>query len=284
VYWLSYLTHILCLSPWSHVSKGRFGLLYCVLVHLWLGMIHSSLDMYIFILHFQMHNCLVVYQTSWNLKRRFYVAKAPWVTILYYFHDSILGMHLGMTKTWHKISQHFWPGLQECVHVHVWQYEVCQQAKPAFDTRAGLYAESVYSAPMESVHGLCWSSDQSWLGTKCFLSSLTDFLNSWKGISFTRPLLGSSLIVWCSGTLWTLGYLVLLSRIMPLKMFNDFRFDWGVKHITTSTYYLQFPPWSATNLGCKSVLFHKQFWTQHNTSTKCTLASLFVGRELQHPV
>ena len=84
---------------------------------------------------------------------RIYLPKAVRDMVFKYFHDSLMGGHLGFFKTKNKIcNQFFWPGCHNDVKRMVRRCDVCQMSKPARNTKIGLLSSSVPSRPMEKIH------------------------------------------------------------------------------------------------------------------------------------
>ena len=72
--------------------------------------------------------------------------------LLKYFHDSPVSGHLGSFKTWNKIGRKFyWPKMKEVIFRYVRQCDLCQRAKPAQNTKAGLHQATPASYPLERV-------------------------------------------------------------------------------------------------------------------------------------
>jgi hypothetical protein len=91
------------------------------------------------------------------------------------------------------------------------------------------------------------------------------------------------------------------AAVFKSKIFYDLCFPWGIRHITTSPYYPQAPQVERFNRNLKvalSIYHHDQHtcWDDHfasltlafNTAwhewTAETPASLFLGRDLNHPL
>jgi hypothetical protein len=73
--------------------------------------------------------------------------------ILEYFHDSALSAHLGVEKTFHRISKvFFWPKLRLDVLNYVRQCAECQRVKPAQDTQVGHQSSQIVTRPMERIY------------------------------------------------------------------------------------------------------------------------------------
>ncbi|KAJ4442426.1 hypothetical protein ANN_04012 [Periplaneta americana] len=88
-----------------------------------------------------MERGLLVCHSSKARKSRVFVPQALRSMVCHYFHDSMLGVHLGVTKTLGRISREFfWPKMRSYVRDHVTKCELCQRAKPASNTLVGLYS------------------------------------------------------------------------------------------------------------------------------------------------
>jgi hypothetical protein len=91
------------------------------------------------------------------------------------------------------------------------------------------------------------------------------------------------------------------ATVFKSKMFYDLCFSWGIRHITTSPYYSQASQVERFNRNLKvalAIYHHGQHthWDEHlsslvlafnsawHESTGTTPASLFMGRELNHPL
>ena len=72
--------------------------------------------------------------------------------LLKYLHDSPLAGHLGSLKTFYKVAQNFWwPKMREEVFQYVRKCSLCQQAKPAQDTRVGYHVAEPSTKPLEKL-------------------------------------------------------------------------------------------------------------------------------------
>ncbi|KAJ4447483.1 hypothetical protein ANN_09490 [Periplaneta americana] len=91
------------------------------------------------------------------------------------------------------------------------------------------------------------------------------------------------------------------ATVFTSKTFNDMCFQWGIRHVTTSPYYLQPNLVERFNRNLKSALIvfhhdHQLAWDEHlhalqmgfnsayHEATKSTPADLFLGRSLNHPL
>lgn len=74
-------------------------------------------------------------------KDRYYLyAHSPLIKkILYEFHDSQLGGHSGVHKTWKRVEKYFfWPNMGVDIRKYVRECIICQQVKPVNSKVAGM--------------------------------------------------------------------------------------------------------------------------------------------------
>lgn len=65
--------------------------------------------------------------------------------ILWEFHDSRLGGHAGVLKTFKRISKHFfWNKMEEMIKLYIKESLICQQMKSSNQRFAGLLTYSIY--------------------------------------------------------------------------------------------------------------------------------------------
>ena len=74
--------------------------------------------------------------------------------LMFYFHNGSLGVHLGVTKTLHKIKQFFWPHMEADIKQYVRVCEVCKRTKPSPNCNVGLHTADVAERPLQTVPGL----------------------------------------------------------------------------------------------------------------------------------
>jgi hypothetical protein len=69
-----------------------------------------------------------------------------------FFHDSPVGGHLGVRKTFYKIRQSFiWKGLDADIATRVRACSICGLSKPAQNTHYGMLSSDVASRPLEKI-------------------------------------------------------------------------------------------------------------------------------------
>jgi transposase InsO family protein len=227
--------------------------------------------------------------------------------VITYYHDSPLAGHLGMFKTWHKVTRNFyWPSLKEDAFQHVRRCELCQRAKPAQNTREGFHS----SAPAEGVLDRVFLDffgpiTRSKKGNQAILVVMDGFS---KFVSFfpVRNITSNAVCESLEGQFFK-AYGIPRSlvtdhaRVFKSKEFHDFCFKWGIKRIHTTPYY---PKGSLAervmrNLKAALQIFHsesQQSWdadlhllslafnSAYHESTKTSPAQLFLGRELNTPL
>jgi hypothetical protein len=90
---------------------------------------------------YRIHNRLVCFHSKGSSRKRYIIPKQLQEMVVKYFHDSPLSGHLGMFKTWKKVSRHFyWSTMKEDIFQYVRKCELCQRAKPAQNTQVGLHS------------------------------------------------------------------------------------------------------------------------------------------------
>ena len=68
--------------------------------------------------------------------------------LLQYFHDYSFGGHLG-AKTFHRLAGNFWwPKIRTEIFQYV-KFTLCQQAKPAPNSRVGMHAADTSTSPLQ---------------------------------------------------------------------------------------------------------------------------------------
>jgi hypothetical protein len=257
--------------------------------------------------NFRLWNKTLVYVSPRTKVKAYLVPVDLRPMLLEYFHDSTLGAHLGVTKTLRRISKLFyWPGIQSDVTRHVRHCSVCQQAKPAHNTRVGLHSSQIVTKPMERIFidfvGPIVRSRQGNLALLVVLDGFSKFVAMYPVRKIT-----SSVVVSClagkyfpcfgiPGTIVSDNATVFRSRL-----FYNMCFSWGIKHVTISPYYPQASQVERFNRNLKAALtiyHHSQHnrWDENlpslamalnsawHESTGATPASLFLGRELNHPL
>lgn len=250
---------------------------------------------------------LLTFQASLKTRKRVVIPKALQPMILQYFHSSILGGHLGTTKTLHKIAQHFfWPKMNHTVAEYVRSCSDCLLAKPAQHTHLGLHAASPSTRPWECVHidfvGPLIKSTNGNIGILSIIDTFSKFVILLPVKRITAEITVSYLVDRVFSlfgppqTLVSDNHSIFLS-----KAFKDLCFSWGIRHSRTSPYRPQGSHVERfhRNLRSSLIIFAHQNQTSWDyyipfiqsafngawhVSTKKTPCSLFLGRELLHPL
>jgi hypothetical protein len=72
--------------------------------------------------------------------------------IFAYYHDSVLGAHLGVQKTLAKIRAHFvWKDMFSDVRTRVRKCHTCSMSKPAQNTQVGWLSSEVVQRPLQKI-------------------------------------------------------------------------------------------------------------------------------------
>jgi len=101
---------------------------------------------------FQIHQGLLCYSPRSAKRRRWVVTISLRGIVIRYFHDGILAGHLGARKTLGKIcSNLWWPCMRQEVFEYVREYDLCQRAKRAQNTRVGLHSAEPPRYPVEKL-------------------------------------------------------------------------------------------------------------------------------------
>jgi hypothetical protein len=80
------------------------------------------------------------------------VPEAARAMLFSYFHESVVGGHLGIRKTIAKINEHFsWKAMRRQIKEQVRACQVCACSKTAQNTRIGLLSSEVAQKPMQKI-------------------------------------------------------------------------------------------------------------------------------------
>ncbi|PNF31069.1 hypothetical protein B7P43_G17391, partial [Cryptotermes secundus] len=256
---------------------------------------------------FKLLNGALVYHPSRARTKRYLLPEALRPMILEYFHKSHLSAHLGITKTLNRIARVFyWPNMRREVAAFVSRCQDCQRAKPAPDTRVGLHASQVVTRPMERIFidfvGPIIRSRKGNIAILVVLDGFSKFISMYPVRRISAEVVRSCLVERFFASFGVPQAIVSdNAAVFKSKIFYDLCFSWGIRHITTSPYYPQASQVERFNRNLKvalSIYHHDQHtrWDDHlasltlafNTawheSTAATPASLFLGRDLNHPL
>ena len=252
-------------------------------------------------------NGTLLYQPSRARAKRYLLPELLRPMLYEYSHQSHLSAHLGVTKTLNRIAKVFcWPKMRSEAAAFVRRCQDCQRAKPAPDTRVGFHNSKVVTRPMERVFmdfvGPIIRSRKGNIAILVILDRFSKFVSLYPVRRISAEVVKTCLVERFFPFFGVPQEIVSDNATVFRSMtFYDLCFSWGIKHITTSPYYPQASQGERFNRNLKvalSIYHHSQHthWDDHlpslalafNTawheSTAATPASLFLGRELNHPL
>lgn len=250
---------------------------------------------------------LVMVKTGKQGRYRVLLPTTLVVMILKYYHDSVMGGHLGQLKTYHKVARQFyWKGMRRDIQAYVRRCVLCQRSKPATTQKTGFFSSHISRFPCDAY----------------FIDFFGPLVRSKQGNTAILSIVdGFSKFVWLFPIRRMTAKAVcnmLCERVMPgygvprslvsdngaqfrSSLFRDMCFQWGIKHIRTSAYnpnpnlvervhrnlkmalqiyhHMHQASWD-TNLQLLTMAFNSGV----HESTKTTAAKLFLGREMAHPL
>ena len=257
--------------------------------------------------NFKLLNGALVYHPSRGRGRRYLLPESLRPMVLEYFHSSHLSAHLGMTKTLNRISKvFFWPDMRREVYAFVRRCEDCQRAKPAPDTKVGLHSSEVVARPLERVFidfvGPIVRSRKGNVAVLVMLDGFSKFVCMYPVRRISSEVVKTCLVEKFFPSFGVPQSIVSdNAAVFKSRSFYNLCFSWGIRHITTSPYYPQASQVERFNRNLKValVIYHNSqhtHWDEHlsslalafnsawHESTAVTPASLFLGRELNHPL
>jgi hypothetical protein len=257
--------------------------------------------------NYKLVNNTIVYVPPRTKLKRYLVPVDLRPMILEYFHDAALSAHLGVNKTFRRIAKVFyWPGVRLDVTKYVRQCEVCQRAKPAQNTRVGLHNSQVVTRPLERIFvdfvGPIVRSRRGNIALFVVLDGFSKFVALYPVRKITSQAVVSCLVqryFSCYGMPKTI--VSDNATVFRSRLFYNTCFAWGIKHVTISPYYPQASQVERFNRNLKAALtiyYHSDqtrwdenlsslaiaFNSAWHESTGVTPASLFLGREMNHPL
>lgn len=227
--------------------------------------------------------------------------------VLKYYHDSFIGCHLGINKTFHKIAQLFaWPELKKDVTAYVRSCPLCQSSKPAQRNTIGFAGTKIADGPWSVVHiDIFGPLVRSRSGNSCILI-LIDCFTKFVFLLPLRNMLSKSIVKVLQTQIWKFfgSPSILVSdnaKYFGSVLFKNMCFDWAIRHVNTSAYMPQSNQVERFNRNLKACLtcFHYKDHTKWDEglhfinigfnnalheSTGCSPAEGFIGRELTHPL
>ena len=162
-----------------------------------------------------------------------------------YFHESQLGGHLEVFKTTSKISSHFiWEGMDKGIRSRVRACQTCALSKPAENFHWGLLASEVAQRPMQKIFiDYVRKLPRSKAGNTAILVCV-DAFSKFVWLVPVREATTRITVKALNGSIFGSFSVpeILVSDNAPCftsREFRQFCFGLGIKHVTTSTYYLQ---------------------------------------------
>jgi transposase InsO family protein len=180
-----------------------------------------------------------------NRKLLIVVPEAAHKMLFSYFHESVVGGHLGVRKTIAKIREHFsWKGMSRQVKELVLACQVCACSKTAQNTRIGLLSSEVAEKPLQKIFiDYVGKFPRSKVGNKAILVCVDAFTK----FVWLLPVREAT----SKATMRALKEHIFASFSVPetivsdnaqcfiSREFQDFCFGMGMRHVTTSPYYPQ---------------------------------------------
>jgi hypothetical protein len=182
----------------------------------------------------------------------------------------------------------------------------CQRAKPVRDSRVGLHSSEVVARPLERVFieffGPIVRSRKGNVAILVILDGFTKFVSTYPVRRISSEVVKACLLKKYFPAFGVPQSIVSdNAAVFKSREFYNLCFSWGILHITTSPYYPQASQVERFNRNLKTalIIFHHDqhtCWDDHlpslaiafNTawheSTGTTPASLFLGREMNHPL
>jgi hypothetical protein len=256
---------------------------------------------------FKLVNETLVYQPSRASAKRYVLPESLRPMVLQYFHGSTLSAHLGMTKTLSRIGKVFyWPNMRSDIFSFVRECQECQRAKPAQDSRVGLHSSQLVSRPLERIFmdffGPIVRSRRGNIAVLVILDGFSKFVAMYPVRRITSEIVKACLVEKFFPSFGVPQSIVSdNAAVFKSRTFYNLCFSWGIRHITTSPYYPQASQVERFNRNLKAalVIYHNSqhtrwdenlpslaiaFNTAWHEATGATPASLFLGRELNHPL
>lgn len=179
--------------------------------------------------------------------------------LLKYFHESLAGAHLGISKTYNRINENFyWECMRGDVRDYVTKCLPCARSKPARDTHFGPLSSEVASRPMERlfcdyVGPMVRSRSQNTQLLVCI-----DAFSKYVFLAPTRQANSNTTIKELKRIIQNFGIPETLvtdnTAYFTSHELENWCFSLGIKHVTTSPYYPQPSHAERFNRNLKSAL------------------------------
>lgn len=239
-------------------------------------------------------------------KPRVVVPRKLYDMLFRYYHESASSAHLGIKKTLARISPFFWAkDLNAVIADKVKACVKCQRCKQAGTTRVGHLASEIVSRPWEKIFIDHVVLPRSTKGHKYILTVIDAFS---KFVFFlparnTRADTTNKLLKTHIFSIFGPPKFLVSDNVSNFrsKQMRELCMEYGIQHIYTSPYYPNPSHAERANKNIKVAIRifhnqHQQSWDQHlhwfqiafnsasHDSTKASPASLFLGRQINHPL
>lgn len=272
-----------------------------------LGPIITRLERKIQVPNYELRAGILKYRKNVRCAPKIVVPRNMQTMVTRYNHDAVTSAHLGIKKTIAKIAREFaWEGMFQFVRDYVKSCDICQKSKQAQNQQYGLMlsrpAENNFDRVYCDLFGPLTRSKR--MNSYIFVA-----VDSFSKFVFMRPLRKAT----SASVIKELRDNIFSQHGLPRTIvtdsgsqftssqFKSFLFGLGVKHVTTSVAHPQANRSERNNKNLKVALkiFHSEAqttWDVHlpylslafNTAPheghKRTPCSVFLGRELHHPL
>jgi len=257
--------------------------------------------------NYTIKNDVVYYKKSNNAKPKIVIPTNMREMIVKYFHEMPMFSHAGIAKTMNRIQRDFvWKGMHTFIRDFVRSCKLCQLSKPALNQKIGL----MHSRPALQCNETLYCDFVGPLTrTSSGFTSIFVVLDSFSKFVFLSPVRKqtskSAINVLKSFIFSQHGFCTTLvsdnAKQFTSREMYTFLFSLGIKHVTTTPYHPQANNSERANRNLTMALriYHhnaQKSWdvylpyfmlsmnTCQHISTGVTPASIYLGRELKHPL
>lgn len=257
--------------------------------------------------HFKLHDGVIWYKPQGVHRKRVLIPQKLQPMILQYYHNTSVGIHQGIRKTYHRIKRDcYWKGMYNDVLKHVQCCADCQFGKPTGNAQFGKHAAEITEKPWEKIFidyvGPLIRTSAGNNGIFVAVDAFSKFVF----IHPVRNMTAQTTVKVLKERIFSTAGIpqVIVSdnaSIFRSQIFHEMCFGLGIEHRHMTPYRPHASVAERVNRNIKSALtiLHHQSqkkWDTHlgelalalNTSiheaTMQTPAALFLGRELRHPL
>lgn len=193
--------------------------------------------------------------------------------VLRYYHDAVVGGHLGVYKTFHRVQEAlFWPRMYRDVRRFVTSCQLCKRAKPDTGRQKGLLQSERERYPLDR-----WFIDyigplpRTQRGNR-YILVIVDAFSRFSWLLPTSGVTANITIKQLTNVIqWFGPPKSVVSDNAPAflsKVFKDFCFKQGIRHITTTAYYpkASFAERVNRNLKAALCIYHAKKPTRWDTT------------------